>query len=151
MTLLTNIPVHTIVGDNPNTVSFLSRIDTAPSVQTWVNAHTILGGKLRLIDPCFKSKIDFSQVQSSIVIEIEGGASCLINGGELELWPGVKLIGTGGADAGVAGNFNINASLRGFNYAGLQAPDDRLAGLDGYIVGPYYRFFSTGFSKRDIQ
>lgn len=140
------VPFTTLIGDDPVTIPFVSRTDNTPAIQAWLtstgNAH---GGTLRLVNPCFKSRIDFSGVTRGVRIEIEGAASQLINGGELELWPGVELVGTGGGDQGVPGNFNISASLRAYNYNNAQAPDDRLSGTAAELTGPYYWVFFSGF------
>lgn len=132
------VPFHVIRGDDPS-VPFLSRRDCTADVQAWYNANNTTGGKLRLINPCFKTRLDFSaQITNGVPINIDfqGELSFLINAGELELFDKISLRGDGGSGfSDVAGSANIVA----YNSLGQKSEDDRLFATSGAaLTGPFY-------------
>lgn len=131
------VPFHVIRGDDPS-VPFLSRRDVAPDVQAWYNSVNTTGGKLRLINPCFKSHIDFTaQIfnQVPISIDMQGEVSMLLNAGELELYSKMHIHGDGGSGFSDIGDAAV---IVGYNNTGAKAEDTRLEGFNGRLDGYYY-------------
>jgi hypothetical protein len=146
------MPVYTIIGDDPGTVPFLSATDNAPAFNAILASQK--GGKIRLINPCFKTKPNLTTITSPLTIEIEGELRYLINVGELEIGAEVNIIGTGKGFFGAGGSgsaVGATAAIRGYtNATGNVGQDPNLGGTTASFSGPFYTLDFQGFPANAI-